>query len=63
MKDSEVAGRGASALSESQIKPEIYTAINGKFIVEDELLNFLVIKMKPGQFNFTGCEPLWVGVH
>ncbi|KAJ8358786.1 hypothetical protein SKAU_G00153110 [Synaphobranchus kaupii] len=39
----EAAGRGAAALSKSRIKPEIYTAVDGKMIVEDELLNFLEV--------------------
>jgi len=42
----EGAGGSAAAPSRSRIKPEIDKAIDGKVIVEDELLNFLVIKMK-----------------
>lgn len=44
----EAAGRekGAAPLRKSRIKPEIYTTADGKTVVEDELLNFLVVKMK-----------------
>lgn len=40
------AGKGAATLSKARLKPEIYTTANGKTLVEDELLNFLVVKMK-----------------
>lgn len=40
-------GRNArSATSKARIKPIIYTTTDGQVIVEDEFLNFLVIKMK-----------------
>ena len=39
-------GKGAATLSKARLKPEIYTTANGKTLVEDELLNFLVVKMK-----------------
>ena len=38
------AGAGGSACPRT--KPEIYKTDNGKVIVEDELLNFIVVKMK-----------------
>ena len=44
----EAAGRdkGAAPLRKSRIKPEIYTKADGQTVVEDELLNFLLVKMK-----------------
>lgn len=42
----EAAGGGAAAALKSRIKPQIYTAVDGKINVEDELLNFLVVKME-----------------
>lgn len=42
----DAAGKGATALRKARLKPEIYTTANGKTLVEDELLNFLVVKMK-----------------
>ena len=33
-------------LIKQRIKPEIYTTIDGKTIVEDELLSFLAVKLK-----------------
>lgn len=39
-------GRGVAAGVKMRTKPEIYTTSSGKTIVEDELLNFLVTKMK-----------------
>lgn len=39
-------GRGAAVGLRIRTKPDIYTAAGGKVIVEDELLNFLVVKMK-----------------
>lgn len=42
----DAAGKGAAALRKARLKPEIYTTANGKTLVEDELLNFLVVKMK-----------------
>ncbi|KAM3609173.1 uncharacterized protein V6R79_010670 [Siganus canaliculatus] len=38
--------RGAAGVSKSRIKPEIYRTDTGKIIVEDELLNFLAVKIK-----------------
>ncbi|KAL7384190.1 hypothetical protein ABVT39_025869 [Epinephelus coioides] len=38
--------RRAAASAFSQLKPEIYKTNEGKVIVEDELLNFLVVKMR-----------------
>lgn len=42
----EAAGKGAAPSRKNRIKPEIYTTADGKTVVEDELLNFLVVKMK-----------------
>ena len=36
----------ARRLIKQRIKPEIYTTIDGKTIVEDELLSFLAVKLK-----------------
>ena len=36
----------ARRLIKQRIKPEIYTTIDGKTIVEDELLSFLAVKRK-----------------
>ncbi|KAL7383434.1 hypothetical protein ABVT39_010640 [Epinephelus coioides] len=38
--------RGAAASAFSRLKPEIYKTNDAKVIVEDELLNFLVVKMR-----------------
>lgn len=38
--------RAAAASAFSRLKPEIYKTNDGKVIVEDELLNFLVVKMR-----------------
>ena len=38
--------RGAAGVSKTRIKPEIYRTDTGKIIVEDEILNFLAVKMK-----------------
>lgn len=46
IKMADAAGKGAAALRKARLKPEIYTTANGKTLVEDELLNFLVVKMK-----------------
>ncbi|KAL7374959.1 hypothetical protein ABVT39_009801 [Epinephelus coioides] len=40
------AARGAAGVSKTQIKPDIYRTDTGKIIAEDELLNFLAVKMK-----------------
>lgn len=37
---------GAQVFSRSPVKPEIYKTVDGKIIVEDELLNFLAVKIK-----------------
>ncbi len=44
----DIARRGSAApdFSASWIKPEIYKTVDGKVIVEDELLNFLAVKIK-----------------
>ena len=36
----------ARRVIKQRIKPEIYTTIDGKTIVEDELLSFLAVKLK-----------------
>ena len=41
----EAAGKDSAAPSKSRIKPEIYTTVDGHIVVEDELLNFLVVKI------------------
>lgn len=38
----EAAGNGAAPPRKSRIKLEIYTTTDGKTVVEDEFLNFLV---------------------
>ncbi len=38
--------RAARHVIKQRIKPEIYTTIDGKIIVEDELLSFLFVKLK-----------------
>ncbi len=38
--------RAARHVIKQRIKPEIYTTIDGKTIVEDELLSFLSVKLK-----------------
>ncbi|KAK1880130.1 Sugar transporter ERD6-like 12 [Dissostichus eleginoides] len=43
---SSVAPVFSRTLSRSRVKPEIYTTVDGKVIVEDELLNFLAVKIK-----------------
>ena len=40
------AGVRGGASSSGRIKPEVYRTTDNKVIVEDELLNFLVIKMR-----------------
>lgn len=42
----ETAGKGAAPLRKSRIKLEIHIIADGKTVAEDELLNFLMIKMK-----------------
>ena len=39
-------GADRAGVSKTRIKPEIYRTDAGKIIVEDELLNFLAVKMK-----------------
>ncbi len=39
-------GRAAAGGVRIRTKPDIYTTASGKVIVEDELLNILVVKMK-----------------
>ncbi|XDV25428.1 hypothetical protein PO909_029348 [Leuciscus waleckii] len=46
MADTAACNPGARALKRSRLKPEIYRTIDGKVIVEDELLNFLAVKIK-----------------
>ena len=43
---SSVAPVFSRTLSRSRVKPEIYTTVDGKVIVDDELLNFLAVKIK-----------------
>lgn len=45
----DVAGGGADVaptFKRSRLKPEIYKTTDGRVIVEDELLNFLAVKIK-----------------
>lgn len=39
-------GAAARIFSRLRLKPDIYRTMDGKIIVEDELLNFLAVKMK-----------------
>ncbi|KAK1904024.1 Coiled-coil domain containing protein 39 [Dissostichus eleginoides] len=43
---SSVAPAFSRTLSRSRVKPEIYMTVDGKVIVDDELLNFLPVKIK-----------------
>ena len=42
----DLPSRRAAASASSRLKPIIYKTDDGKVIVEDELLNFLVVKMR-----------------
>lgn len=42
----EMAAAGGHAAVSPQTKPEVYRRTDGKIIVQDELLNFLAIKMR-----------------
>lgn len=46
MADDTHRGSVAPAFKRSRMKPEIYKTVDGKVIVEDELLNFLAVKIK-----------------
>ena len=44
--DTATCNLGARALKRFRLKPEIFRTTDGKVIVEDELLNFLAVKIK-----------------
>lgn len=46
MADATYCGATAPDFKRSRIKPEVYKTVEGKTVVEDELLNFLAIKIK-----------------
>lgn len=46
MADTASVARSTSVFKRSRLKPEIYQTVDGKVVVEDELLNFLSVKMK-----------------
>ena len=45
-------GAGESCQEFSRIKPEIYQTKDSKVIVEDELLNFIVVKLRTLSHNY-----------
>lgn len=46
MADVTAASSGAPVLARARLKPDIYKTVDGKVIVEDELLHFLAIKIR-----------------
>ena len=47
MADVTAASSGAPVFARARLKPDIYKTVDGKVIVEDELLHFLDIKIRP----------------